>query len=60
MTRTDLTLLIFTKKLSDNAWDRWSKKENTIVVTNERCSLKSEIGPDHPNLWSFERLSMEV
>jgi hypothetical protein len=60
LARTDFTLLIFTKALSDIAWDRWSVKTNTIVVTETRCSLKGTVGPGHPDLWRFERLSKEI
>lgn len=60
LARTDFTLLIFTKDLSDTAWTRWSNKTNTIVVTKTRCSLKGVIGPGHTDLWCFERLCKEV
>jgi len=58
--RSDFTLLIFTMALTDAAWNRWSSKSNTIVVTQERCSIKGSIGPGHSDLWSFERLANEV
>ncbi|MGH8222165.1 MAG: SIR2 family protein [Woeseiaceae bacterium] len=60
LVRTDFTLLIFTKEVSDTTWGRWSTKPNTIVVTEARCSLKGEIGPGHADLWRFERLCREV
>lgn len=60
LARSDFTLLIFTKALSDAAWNRWSMRTNTIVVTKERCSLKGAIGPGHDALWRFERLCQEV
>ena len=60
LARQDFTLLIFTKILSDPAWNRWSIKPNALVVTKTRCSLKGIIGPGHPELWRFERLCMEV
>ncbi|MBI5033276.1 MAG: SIR2 family protein [Chloroflexi bacterium] len=60
MARTDFTLLIFTKELSDTAWNRWSVKPNAVVVTETRCSLKAMVGPGHPDLWRFERLCKEV
>jgi hypothetical protein len=60
LARTNLTVLIFTKKLSYEAWNRWSVKNNVIVVTEGRCSLKGEIGQGHPDLWNFERLASEV
>lgn len=60
LARTDFTLLIFTKALSDTAWNRWSMKTNVVVVTETRCSLKGEVGPGHTDLWRFERLCKEV
>ena len=60
LARTDFTLLIFTKELSDAAWHRWSVKPNTIVVTADRCSLKGTVGIGHHDLWNFERLCREV
>ena len=60
LARQNFTLLIFTKTLSDPAWDRWSIKANAVVVTKTRCSLKGMIGSGHPELWRFERLCKEV
>ena len=60
LARTDFTLLIFTKALSDTAWNRWSVKTNTVVVTEARCSLKGTVGPGHADLWRFEKLCKEV
>jgi hypothetical protein len=60
LARTDFTLLIFTKALSNTAWSRWSSKANTIVVTETRCSMKGTVGPGHTDLWRFERLCREV
>lgn len=60
LARPDFTLLIFAKELSDQAWNRWNRKPNVVTVTNTRCSLKGEMGPGHPDLWSFERISKEV
>lgn len=60
LARSDFTLLIFAKALSDTAWARWSVKTNTVIVTETRCSLKSSTGPGHPELWRFERLCKEV
>ena len=57
LARTDFTVLIFTKALSEPAWDRWSPKSNVIIVTESQCSLKGAIGPGHTDLWSFERLA---
>lgn len=60
LARTDFTVLIFTKVLSVSAWNRWSPKNNVVVVTEAQCSLKGAIGPGHADLWSFERLAKEV
>lgn len=60
LARTDFTALIFTKELSDAAWTRWSPRNNVIIVTENRCSLKGEIGPGHPDLWKFENLSQRI
>lgn len=60
LARTDFTVLIFTKALSDPVWTRWSAKTNTIVVSENRCALRGQVGVGHPNLWSFERLAKEV
>ena len=60
LVQKNFTLLIFTKVLSETAWDRWSVKRNAVVVTETRCSLKGVVGPGHTNLWRFERLCKEV
>ena len=60
LVRTDLTLMIFARDLKDDVFNRWSNKENVIIVTNNRSSLNGEIGPGHPSLWDFEQLSKEV
>lgn len=60
LARTDFTVLIFTKALSDTAWNRWSIKTNAVVVTESRCSIKGTSGPGHVDLWSFERLVKEI
>ena len=60
LARTDFTVLIFTKKLSNAAWTRWSTKSNVIVVTEERCSLKGNLGEGHRDLWNFQRIAKEI
>lgn len=60
LARTDFTLLILTKALPDIAWTRWSVKANVVIVTENRSSLKGEVGPGHRDLWSFERIAQEV
>jgi hypothetical protein len=60
LARTDFTLIIFTRTLSAVAWDRWRVKTNVLIVTEARCSIYGEVGPGHPDLWSFEQLSREV
>ena len=58
--RTDFTLLVFTKEMSDPAWNRFSDRPNVVIVTETRCSLKGRKGSGHINLWKFERLCKEV
>jgi hypothetical protein len=58
--QSNFSLLIFSKLLSDKSWARWSVKTNTTIVTENRCSLKGEVGPGHVDLWRFERLAKEV
>ena len=58
--RNDFTLLVFSKILSDTAWNRWSPHTNSILVTENRCSLNGIIGPGHPDFWRFERLCGEI
>lgn len=60
LSRTDFTLLILTKALSDGAWSRWSDKTNVLVVTEAKSSLYGEPGPGHPDLWHFGRLCKEI
>jgi hypothetical protein len=60
LARTDFTVLIFAKDLSETAWNRWSAKTNAVVVTRSRCALKGEIGPGHSYLWSFEHIAKEA
>jgi hypothetical protein len=58
--RSDFTLLIFSKTLSDTAWGRWSPKPNVVVVTESRCSIQGSPGPGHRELWDFEHLAKEA
>jgi len=58
--RSDFTLMIFAKRLSDQVFERWSAKENTIIITQDRCSLYGDIDSGHEDLWDYERLSLEV
>jgi len=58
--RTNFTLLIFARSLSETAWNRWSTQANTVIVTEAQCSLKGTVGPGHTDLWRFERLCKEV
>jgi hypothetical protein len=60
LARTNFTVLIFSKCLSDEVWSRGSVKANVVVVTESRCALKGETGAGHGNLWSFERIAKEV
>lgn len=60
LARSDMTLMIFARDLEAEVFIRWSQKKNVIIITNQKCSLNGELGPGHPNLWDFERLSKEV
>ncbi len=60
LARSDFTTLIFTRVLGDDAWNRWSTKANVTVVTENRSSLKGEVGAGHPDLWSFEKMAKEI
>lgn len=60
ISRTDLTLLIFARSLTDDTFEKWAKKKNVIIVTQNRASLFGERGPGHKSLWDFEALSREV
>ncbi len=60
LARPDLTLMIFALALKPDVFQRWGSKTNVIIVTKDRCSLYSETGPGHPDLWSFEKLSQEI
>lgn len=60
LSRTDFTVLIFSKHLTDVAWSRWSEKRNVIIVTEDRSSLYGQIGSGHTDLWKFEYLSERI
>ncbi len=60
LARPHFTLMIFALGLKPEVIQRWSPRQNVIIVTNESCSLAGETGPGHPDLWDFARLSKEV
>lgn len=60
LARPDFRLLIFAKSLSDTAWNRWSNKSNTLVITETRCAFEGATGPGHTALWKFEELANKV
>lgn len=60
LSRTNFTLLILTRELTDEAFARWGSKRNVIIVTEKCCSLYGQKGLGHPDFWSFEKLSGEV
>jgi hypothetical protein len=60
LARGNFTLLVFAHSLNSEVFARWSSKKNAIVVTNSECALYGEIGPGHPDLWSFEELTRRV
>ncbi len=58
--RSDFTLLIFTKSLTEDAFQQWAGKDNVLIVTSERCSHFGQEGTEHNRLWDFEALCKEV
>lgn len=60
LTRTDFTVLIFAKVLSDEAWNRRNTKNNVIVVTENRCAIKGEVGAVIPDLWKCEYIMQRI
>ena len=60
LARRDFTLLVFSKELTDEVFTRWSIYSNVIIITENRCSLYSEVGDGHPELWDFGHLHREV
>lgn len=52
--RTNFTLIIITKALSDPIFNKWSNKQRVHIVTEDRCSLNGVSGEGHPDLCSFE------
>jgi len=60
LARTDFTVLIFTKYLSDEVWNRWSAKSNVIVMTENRCAIKGEVGAGHSDLWKCDYIMQRI
>jgi hypothetical protein len=58
--RGDFTLLVFSKNLTDNSFQKWAAKANVIIVTKKRCSHFGEEGPGHNILWNFQTLCKEI
>ncbi len=56
----NFTLICIAKELDDDAFNRWSQKQNVIIVTEKRCALKKEIGVGHPEWWAFEKIVEEL
>jgi hypothetical protein len=52
--RSNFTLIIITKELSDPVFDKWSSKQRVHIVTEDRCSSNGVLGPGHPDLCTFE------
>ncbi len=52
--RSNFTLIIITKALSDPIFDKWSSKQRVHIVTEDRCSLNGVSGEGHQELCSFE------
>lgn len=60
LTRNNFTLIIATKALSDQAFARWSKYNNVLVVTEDRSSHYGTIGEGHQTLSTFEGIVEEL
>ena len=60
LARGNFILLAFARSLTPEVFARWGSKKNVLVVTNSKCALYGEIGPGHPDLWSFEELTRRV
>jgi len=60
LARDNFTLLAFAHTLTPEVFTRWSSKKNVLIVTSSTCALYGEIGPGHPDLWSFEKLTERV
>lgn len=60
LARGNFTLMAFAHSLKPEVFARWGTKKNAVIVTNSQCALNGEIGPGHPDLWSFENLSQTV
>ena len=52
--------MALTKSLSDEAWNRWSVKNNVIIVTETRSAIKGEVGVGHPDLWNCEYIMKRI
>lgn len=60
LTRNDFTLIIATKYLSEEAFNRWSQYKNVLVVTEGRGALYGEIGGGNQELSTFEGVVEEL
>lgn len=58
--RSNFTLVILARSLSDAEFSQWKNHSNVILATEARCSLYGEEGPGIPEVWSFEWLAREV
>jgi hypothetical protein len=58
--RSNFTLLIAARVLTDPVVARWSRRSRVIIVTESRSALYGEIGSGHPQLWSLEGLCQEM
>jgi len=52
--RSNFTLIIIAKALSDAVFTKWSRKQRVHIVTEDRCSLDRVLGAGLPGLSSFE------
>ncbi len=54
LVRSNFTLIVIAKELSDTVFKKWSSKRRVHIITEHRSSLNGEAGPGHPSLSSFE------
>lgn len=58
--RSDFTLIIITKELSDNIFDKWASKDKVHIITEKRCASSGELSGGNPSLCTFEGLIEEM
>lgn len=60
LARTNFTLVVATKSLSDAAFSRWSQYQNALLITAGRSAFYGEVGVGNPSLSTFEGIVEEL